>query len=114
MNRLLRGAFIPLLVIVLAVWLASTLLMSKPNHAAPGIQTYSQLQKAVEKGQPKFKEVVFNPGKRSITATEVGRQDDGQRALPERRVGVRVREAPRRSTASPTTPRALGGSHGGR
>ena len=69
-NRLLRGAFVPLLVIVLAVWLASTLLMSKPNHAAPGIQTYSQLQQAVKKGQPKFKEVVFNPGKRSITATE--------------------------------------------
>ena len=71
MNRLLRGAFIPLLVVVLAVWLASTLLMSKPNHAAPGIQTYSQLQQAIRKGQPKFKEVVFNPGKRSITATEV-------------------------------------------
>ena len=51
--------------------------MSKPNHAAPGIQTYSQLQHAVKTGKPKFKVVVFNPGKRSITATEVGRQDDG-------------------------------------
>jgi cell division protease FtsH len=69
-SRLFRSAFIPLLAIVLVVWLASNTLMSKPKHTAAGIQTYSQLQQAIQKGNPKFKEVVFNPSKRSITATE--------------------------------------------
>jgi cell division protease FtsH len=69
-NRLLRGAFVPLLAVVLVVWLASTVLISKPHNAASGIQTYSQLQDAVEAGKPRFKLVVFDPSKRSITATE--------------------------------------------
>jgi cell division protease FtsH len=69
-SRLFRSAFIPLVAIVLVVWLASNTLMSKPSHSAAGIKTYSQLQNAIEAGSPKFKEVVFNPSKRSITATE--------------------------------------------
>jgi cell division protease FtsH len=69
-SRLFRSAFIPLVAIVLVVWLASNTLMSKPSHSAAGIKTYSQLQSAIEAGSPKFKEVVFNPSKRSITATE--------------------------------------------
>jgi len=68
-SRLFRSAFIPLLAIVLVVWLASNTLMSKPHHSVQGIQTYSQLQQAVETNSTKFKEVVFNPSKRSITAT---------------------------------------------
>jgi len=68
-SRLFRSAFIPLLAIVLVVWLASNTLMSKPHHSVQGIQTYSQLQQAVETSSTKFKEVVFNPSKRSITAT---------------------------------------------
>ena len=68
MSRLFRSALIPLLAIVAVVWLASNTLMSKPSHAAPGIQYYSQLIDAVKAGSPKFKLVVFNPSKRSLTA----------------------------------------------
>ncbi len=70
MSRLFRSALIPLLAIVAIVWLASNTLMSKPNHASSSIQTYSQLQDAIQKGTPVFKLVEFNPNKRSITATE--------------------------------------------
>ena len=70
MSRLFRSAFIPLLAIVLVVWLASNTLMSKPKHDAQGISTLYQLQQAIKKGDPQFKLVVFNPGKRSLTATE--------------------------------------------
>jgi cell division protease FtsH len=69
-SRLFRSALIPLLAIVAVVWLASNTLMSKPSHAAPNIQYYSQLITAVKAGTPKFELVVFNPSKRSITATE--------------------------------------------
>jgi cell division protease FtsH len=69
-SRLFRSALIPLLAIVAIVWLASNTLMSKPNHSARDIQTYSQLQDAIKSGSTKFKLVVFNPSKRSITATE--------------------------------------------
>jgi cell division protease FtsH len=70
-SRLFRSAFIPLLAIVLVVWLASNTLMSKEKHSASGITTLYQLQQAIKKGEPAFKLVVFNPGKRSLTATEV-------------------------------------------
>ena len=70
MIRRFRSALIPLLAIVAVVWLASNTLMSKPSHAAPNIQYYSQLISAVKAGTPKFELVVFNPSKRSITATE--------------------------------------------
>ncbi len=70
MSRLFRSAFIPLLAIVLVVWLASNTLMSKPKHEAQGISTLYDLQQAIKKGDPQFKLVVFNPGKRSLTATE--------------------------------------------
>jgi cell division protease FtsH len=69
-SRLFRSAFIPLLAIVLVVWLASNTLMSKPRHASADITTYSQLWGAVQNGTTKFEEIVFNPSKRSITATE--------------------------------------------
>jgi cell division protease FtsH len=71
MSRLFRSAFIPLIAIVLVVWLASNTLMSRATHSVPGIKTYSQLQDAIKVGKPKFEDVVFNPGKRSITATEL-------------------------------------------
>ncbi len=70
MSRLFRSAFIPLLAIVLVVWLASNTLMSKQKHSASGITTLYQLQQAIKKGDPQFKLVVFNPGKRALTATE--------------------------------------------
>ena len=70
MGRLFRSAFIPLLAIVLVVWLASNTLMSKEKHSASGITTLYQLQQAIKKGEPPFKLVVFNPSKRSLTATE--------------------------------------------
>ena len=77
MSRLFRSAFIPLIAIVLVVWLASNTLMSRTSHSVPGIKTYSQLQAAIKAGKPKFEDVVFNPGKRSITATEL----DGKTAV---------------------------------
>ncbi len=77
MSRLFRSAFIPLIAIVLVVWLASNTLMSRTSHSVPGIKTYSQLQTAIKQGKPKFEDVVFNPGKRSITATET----DGKTAV---------------------------------
>ena len=70
MNRRVRSALIPLVVLFAIVWFASNALLSKPNHASQTIQTYSQLQDAIRSGKPQFKLVVFNPSKRSITATE--------------------------------------------
>ena len=68
MNRFFRSAFFPLIVIVLLVWLASQTLMAKKSHTLP--ETYSGLQGLIRQNPETFKEVVFNPGKRSITATE--------------------------------------------
>ncbi|HEV2593568.1 MAG TPA: ATP-dependent zinc metalloprotease FtsH, partial [Gaiellaceae bacterium] len=70
-NRFFRSAFFPLLVIVLLVWLASQTLIPKKNNADPSIKTYSQLIAAVQQQTTQFSDVVFNPAKRSITATEL-------------------------------------------
>ena len=70
MSRRFRTALISLLAIVSVVWLASNALISKSNYASQTVTTYSDLQNAIKSGQPKFKLVVFNPGKRSLTATE--------------------------------------------
>jgi cell division protease FtsH len=67
-NRFFRSAFFPLIVIVLLVWLASQTLMAKKSHTES--KTYSQLQQLVASDPRSIQEVVFNPGKRSITATE--------------------------------------------
>jgi cell division protease FtsH len=71
-NRLFRSAFVPLIVIVVLVWLASQTLIPKKNNADPAIKTYSQLIGAVQAEPQQFTEVVFNPAKRAITATEAG------------------------------------------
>jgi cell division protease FtsH len=67
-NRFFRSAFFPLIVIVLLVWLASQTLMSKHSHTLP--LTYYQLQQKVAQNPRSISEVIFNPSKRSITATE--------------------------------------------
>ncbi|HWE82117.1 MAG TPA: ATP-dependent zinc metalloprotease FtsH, partial [Gaiellaceae bacterium] len=72
MSRLFRSAIIPILAIVLVIWLASNSLMSKPKHAIPSIKTYSALVDDISSGKVKFESVIFNPSKRSITATQVG------------------------------------------
>jgi cell division protease FtsH len=71
-NRLFRSAFVPLIVIVVLVWLASQTLIPKKSNADPNIKTYSQLIAAVQTGTQQFTDVVFNPSKRAITATELG------------------------------------------
>jgi cell division protease FtsH len=67
-NRFFRSAFFPLIVIVLLVWLASQTLISKHGHAYKEVQTYSQLKTLVKDKPSQIHEIVFNPGKRSITA----------------------------------------------
>jgi cell division protease FtsH len=67
-NRFFRSAFFPLIVIVLLVWLASQTLMAKKTHTRA--ETYYSLQQLVAQHPEQINEVVFNPGKRSITATE--------------------------------------------
>jgi cell division protease FtsH len=67
-NRFFRSAFFPLIVIVLLVWLASQTLIPKHGHTAQ--KTYYQLQTSIRQDPSSFEEVVFNPGKRSITATQ--------------------------------------------
>jgi len=69
-NRFFRSAFFPLIVIVLLVWLASQTLIPKSTKSDKAIQTYSQLQQAIQKDPSKFEEVVFNPSKRAVEATE--------------------------------------------
>ncbi len=69
MNRLFRSAFIPLIAIVLVVWLASSQLMHTTTKTIANCSTYSSLQGCIASGT-RFSEVVFNPGKRSITATQ--------------------------------------------
>ncbi len=71
MNRFFRSAFFPLIVIVLLVWLASQTLIPKNSHAIKNV-TYSELQQDIGAHPSKFKEVMFNPSKRSITATLTG------------------------------------------
>jgi cell division protease FtsH len=68
MNRFFRSAFFPLIVIVLLVWLASQTLIPKSSHAVKGV-TYSGLQAKIVSNPGDFKQVLFNPAKRSITAT---------------------------------------------
>ncbi len=68
MNRFFRSAFFPLIVIVLLVWLASQTLIPKSSHTVKGV-TYSGLQARIAADPAAYKEVVFNPSKRSITAT---------------------------------------------
>ena len=68
MNRFFRSAFFPLIVIVLLVWLASQTLIPKHSHTAQ--RTYSQLQQDIRQNPGGFEEVIFNPSKRAITATE--------------------------------------------
>jgi cell division protease FtsH len=67
-NRFFRSAFFPLIVIVLLVWLASQTLIPKHTHTAQ--RTYSQLQEDIRQNPSGFEEVIFNPSKRAITATE--------------------------------------------
>jgi cell division protease FtsH len=67
-NRFFRSAFFPLIVIVLLVWLASQTLIPKSSHVVKGV-TYSELQQDIQNKPSEFKEVLFNPGKRSLTAT---------------------------------------------
>jgi cell division protease FtsH len=69
-NRFFRSAFFPLIVIVLLVWLASQTLIPKSTKTDKGISTYSQLQQAIKTHPKDFQEVVFNPSKRAVEATE--------------------------------------------
>ena len=74
MNRFFRSAFFPLIVIVLLVWFASHALITKSSKSDPNYKTYSQLAGVVRAGKPKLESVLFNPSKRSITATEVDKK----------------------------------------
>jgi len=67
LNRFFRSAFFPLIVIVLLVWLASQTLIPKSHHTRK--LTYSQLKAQIAASPGQFSEVVFNPSKRSATAT---------------------------------------------
>jgi cell division protease FtsH len=67
-NRFFRSAFFPLIVIVLLVWLASQTLIPKHGHTAQA--TYYQLQQQIKQNPGGFEDVVFNPSKRAITATQ--------------------------------------------
>ena len=67
MNRFFRSAFFPLIVIVLLVWLASETLFPKSTKSAK--MTSSELQHDIRRNPEKFEEVIFDPNKRSITAT---------------------------------------------
>ena len=72
-----RTALIPLVLIVLAVSLASNALLSKSPAAIPQLTTYSQLVNWVKGGGrqtaelPLLYEVVFKPGQRAVTVTAV-------------------------------------------
>jgi len=70
-NRLSRRAFVPLIAVMLVVWLAGSQLMHTSSKTVTGVTTYSALQNYIASGTtPKFDLVVFDPGKRSITATQ--------------------------------------------
>jgi cell division protease FtsH len=64
-NRFLRSAFFPLIVIVVLVWLASQTLIHSGGTTQK--RTTSQAVADVQNGQ--VKAAVFNPGKRAITLT---------------------------------------------
>ena len=64
MNRFFRSGLLPLILIVLVVYLASTQLMSGSKNEKK--VTLSQFQTYVQGGQ--VKQAVFNPNKQSISA----------------------------------------------
>ena len=66
MNRFIRSAFFPLIVIVLLVWLATTELI--PKGKSTQAVTYSQLRADIVAAPASYSNVDFNPDKRSITA----------------------------------------------
>ncbi len=61
MNRLFRSAFVPLIVIVVLVWLASQTLIPKNHHAVK--RTTSQVLTQVRQDPQSIQEIDFNPGK---------------------------------------------------
>ena len=73
MNRLFRSAFFPLIVIVVLVWLASQTLIPKKHNADPRSRPTRDVIAAGRRRRPgQFKDVVFNPSKRSISVKVVG------------------------------------------
>jgi cell division protease FtsH len=71
-NRFLRSALFPLIVIVLLVWLASNTLIQKDKKTQK--LTYSELIRRVEDQPGSVHGVLFNPSKRQIVATLAGGQ----------------------------------------
>jgi cell division protease FtsH len=67
-NRFVRSAFFPLIVIVVLVWLASQTLIPKNKNEQK--RTYSELISEVQ-SQPSehWEKILFNPSKREIVAT---------------------------------------------
>ena len=109
MNRFFRSGLLPLILIVLVVYLASTQLMSSSKNEKK--VTLSQFQTYVQGGQ--VESAVFNPNKQSISF-ELTNGDEGLRALPERAVGARAHEAAPGAPASSTTRRESARRPGGR
>jgi len=64
-NRLFRSAFVPLIVIVVLVWLASQTLIPKNHHAVK--KTTSQVLTQVREDPGVIKEVDFTPGKYELS-----------------------------------------------
>ena len=68
MNRFFRSAFVPLIVIVLLVWLASQTLIPKNHHTRKDV-TYSSLRADIQQDPSQIKKIEFSPSKRAIEAT---------------------------------------------
>src|SRR5258707_13088323 len=71
MNRFLRRAFFPLIVIVLLVWLASQTLIPKHNNTRAGV-TYSSLQQEIKQNPQDIQKIEFTPSKKQIGVTFSG------------------------------------------
>ena len=64
MNRFLRSALFPVVVITLIVWLGTQTLLSHKKTTKK--ETLSQLYSLVQTSPTTIKEVVFNPNKQSV------------------------------------------------
>ena len=109
MNRFFRSGLLPLILIVLVVYLASTQLMNSSKNEKK--VTLSSFQTDVQGGQ--VKSAVFNPNKQSISF-ELTNGDKGSVHYPSAQSTPRAREATRRTTTSTTTRRASARRPGGR
>ena len=109
MNRFFRSGLLPLILIVLVVYLASSQLMGGNKNEKK--VTYSEFINQVETGQ--IESAVFNPNKQKISFENTNGKK-GSVNYPSAQSAPALESAASRRTTSTSTRRARARPHGGR